>query len=72
MIFVTELKEKIEGLVLFIKENVPQLISYRFFFDESQSQMTVVAFHQDSEPLEFDTGKEEFRKFSETVRSEKD
>lgn len=60
-----ELEEAMKGLAAFVKENVPQLISYGFFFNEDRTRMTVVAVHPDSASLAFhmDVGAEEFRKF---------
>jgi hypothetical protein len=64
-----ELKVAMKGLAAFVKENVPQLISYGFFLDEHQRQMTVVAVHPDSVSLEFhmDVGSAEFRKFADLI-----
>ena len=64
-----ELKVAMNGLAAFVEANVPQLISYGFFLDSDQRQMTVVAVHRDSSSLEFhlDVGGEEFRKFANLV-----
>jgi hypothetical protein len=64
-----ELEMAMEGLVAFVEENVPRLISYAFFLNESGEQMTVVAVHPDSASLEFhlDVGGAQFRKFAELI-----
>ncbi len=63
------LETEMSELAAFVEANVPQLISYGFFLDESRAQMTVVAVHPDSESLEFhmDIGGEQFRKFFELI-----
>jgi hypothetical protein len=64
-----ELKVAMKGLAAFVEANVPQLMSYGFFLDETQRQMTVVAVHPNSESLEFhmDVGSAEFRKFAHLI-----
>lgn len=64
-----ELEAAMKKLAVFVKANVPQLISYGFFLDEEKARMTVVAVHPDSASLEFhmDVGREEFRKFSDII-----
>lgn len=64
-----ELKVAMKGLAAFVEANVPQLISYGFFLDDDQRQMTVVAVHPDSASLEFhmDVGSAEFRKFADLI-----
>jgi len=64
-----ELKVATKGLAAFVEANVPQLISYGFFLDEDQRQMSVVAVHPDSASLEFhmDVGRAEFRKFADLI-----
>jgi hypothetical protein len=64
-----ELKGAMKSLAAFVEANVPQLISYGFFLDGDQRQMTVVAVHRDSSSLEFhlDVGDDEFRKFTNLV-----
>lgn len=64
-----ELKVAMKGLAEFVEANVPQLMSYGFFLDETQRQMTVVAVHPNSESLEFhmDVGSAEFRKFAHLI-----
>jgi hypothetical protein len=64
-----ELKTAMPALVSFVENNVPRVISYGFFLDPVEGQMTVVAVHPDSECLEFhmDVGNEEFRKFSSLI-----
>lgn len=68
-----ELKQSITDLVGFVEAHVPRLISYHFFFNDDRTRMTVVAIHPDSDSLEYhmDTGKEEFRKFTELIELEK-
>src|SRR5215208_2622671 len=62
-------KAAIEELVEFVEANEPQLISYRFFFDEEGTRMTVVAMHPDSASMEFHMkiGGPLFRKFSDWI-----
>jgi len=57
------------SLAVFVEANVPQLISYGFFVNREQNQMTVVAVHPDSASLEFhmDVGGPEFRKFADLI-----
>lgn len=64
-----ELKVAMKGLAAFVEANMPQLMSYGFFLDETQRQMTVVAVHPNSESLEFhmDVGSGEFRKFAHLI-----
>lgn len=64
-----ELKVAMKGLAAFVEANMPQLMSYGFFLDETQRQMTVVAVHPNSESLEFhmDAGSGEFRKFAHLI-----
>ena len=64
-----ELQAAMKRLVAFVKANVPQVISYGFFLDADQREMTVVAVHPDSASLEFhmDVGGAEFRKFAELI-----
>jgi hypothetical protein len=61
-----KLKIAMKDLAAFVEANVPQLLSYAFFLDDDQSQMTVVAVHPDSASLQFhmDVGAAEFRKFA--------
>src|SRR5215207_3211212 len=64
-----ELKVAMTGLAAFVEANVPPLLSYGFFLDRDQRQMTVVAVHPDSASLEFhlDVGGAEFRKFADLI-----
>jgi len=64
-----ELELAMTNLASFVEANVPQLISYGFFLDESRTRMTVVAVHPDSASLEFhmDVGGAEFRKFADLI-----
>jgi hypothetical protein len=61
-----ELKAGVRGLVDFIEEREPQLITYGFYIDEDALSMTVVAVHPDSASLELhlDVGGTEFRKLA--------
>lgn len=64
-----QLEAAMTRLATFVETNVPQLISYGFFLDEGQAQMTVVAVHPDSASLEFhmDVGADEFRRFADLI-----
>jgi hypothetical protein len=64
-----ELRAAMKGLAMFVNSNMPRLISYGFFLDESETRMTVVAVHPDSASLEFhmDVGGAEFRKFAHLI-----
>ena len=61
-----KLKTAMKDLAAFVEANMPRLLSYAFFLNEDQTQMTVVAVHPDSSSLEFhlDKGAAEFRKFA--------
>lgn len=48
-----QLKAAIKELVDFVYANEPQLISYSFYFNDSATQMTLVAIHPDSASMEF-------------------
>ena len=65
-----ELKPAMKRLATFVEANVPQLISYGFFLDENQREMTVVAVHPDSASLAFhmDACGAEFRKFADLIK----
>lgn len=60
-----ELRVAMQALADFIEEHNPYVLSYRFFLDEDEGEMTVVAEHPDSAALvhHMDVGDEEFRKF---------
>jgi hypothetical protein len=64
-----ELEVAMGDLAAFVEANMPRVISYGFFLDESRMQMTVVAVHPDSQSLQFhiDTGATEFRKFADLI-----
>ena len=64
-----DVKAAMRSLAVFVEANVPQLISYGFFVNREQNQMTVVAVHPDSASLEFhmDVGGPEFRKFADLI-----
>ena len=61
-----KLKMAMKDLAAFVEANMPRILSYAFFLNDNQTQMTVVAIHPDSASLEFhlDTGAAEFRKFA--------
>lgn len=62
-------KQEIERLVEFVDANMPRLISYGFYFDEAETQMTVVAVHPDSASMihHMDVGRPEFQKFGDLI-----
>lgn len=64
-----ELKHAMQHLAAFVKSHMPRLISYAFYLDEDERQMTVVAVHPDSESLAFHMaeGADEFRKFAPLI-----
>jgi len=64
-----DLKRAMKVLVSFVEANMPQLISYGFFLNQLQTQMTVVAIHPDSASLEhhLEVGADEFRKFADLI-----
>ena len=64
-----ELEAAMNHLSQFVETNMPRVLSYGFFLDESRTTMTVVAVHPDSASLEFhlDKGNEEFRKFAHLI-----
>jgi len=64
------LKVAMKDLASYVEANMPRLISYAFFLDADQSQMTVVAVHPDSASLEFhmEGGADEFRKFASLIQ----
>ena len=64
-----QLEVAMRDLAAFVEANMPRVISYGFFLDQSRTEMTVVAVHPDSESLEFhiDTGAAEFRKFADLI-----
>lgn len=64
-----KLKIAMKDLAMFVEANMPRLISYAFFLNDDQSQMTVVAVHPDSASLEFhmNVGADEFRKFASLI-----
>lgn len=66
---IDELKVAIAELAEFVEARNPHILSYRFFVDEADRRMTVVAVHPHSEALEFhmDVGEEEFRRFSDLL-----
>jgi hypothetical protein len=64
-----QVRQQIERLVDFIDSREPQLIGYEFYFDESASEMTVIAIHPDSQSLEthMELGREAFREFADLI-----
>lgn len=64
-----QLKTSMSELKSYVEENMPRLISYSFFLNENQTEMTVVAIHPDSDSLEYhlNKGKEKFKKFKEFI-----
>ena len=64
-----QLRDAMKRLAGFVEANVPQLISYAFYLNEGQTEMTVVAVHPDSASLEYhmDVGGPEFRKFADLI-----
>jgi hypothetical protein len=61
-----EFKGAMHHLTAIVDAHVPQLLSYGFFLNRADAQMTAVAVHPDSASLEFhlDLGGPEFRKFA--------
>lgn len=59
----------IPGVVRFVREHEPRLISYGFYVDEQASAMTIVAVHPDSASLELhlEIGAPRFRKLAELI-----
>jgi hypothetical protein len=47
------LKAAMNELAQFVEANEPQLYTYRVYFNERRSQMTVIHIHPDAETLEF-------------------
>lgn len=66
----TEVRELMRELASFVEEREPQLITYRFYIDESESTMTVVAIHPDSASMELhmEVGGARFRALGEFIR----
>lgn len=64
-----DLRIAMRDLSGFVEANMPRLISYGFFLDETHNTMTVVAVHPDSASLEFhlDKGADEFRQFADLI-----
>jgi hypothetical protein len=64
-----DVRRGIRELVEFVEEREPQLIGYRFYFNEAGTGMTVVAIHPDSASLELhlEIGGPAFRKLSELI-----
>jgi hypothetical protein len=62
-----------KDLEIFVKNNMPRIISYSFFLNENESKMAVVAIHPDSNSLEshLNTGNEKFRKFKDIIELQK-
>ena len=68
-----QLGASMKELTTYVKANMPRLISYGFFVNESRTQMTVVAVHPDSASLvhHMDVGAAQFRKFADLIELEK-
>lgn len=64
-----ELKAAMAELVEFVADREPQLLSYGFFLDEDDTQMTVVAVHPDSASIELhmEVGGPKFREFADLI-----
>jgi len=64
-----DLEIGMRDLSRFVEANMPRLVSYGFFLDETRKTMTVVAVHPDSASLEFhlDKGAAEFRQFADLI-----
>jgi arginine/ornithine N-succinyltransferase beta subunit len=64
-----DLKRAIYHLAAFVEAHVPQQLSYGFFLNRAEAQMTVVAVHPDSASLasHLDVGGLEFRKFADLI-----
>ena len=64
-----QLKAQMSELASFVEEHVPRVLSYAFFLNESETEMTVVAVHPDSESLDYHltTGKERFKAFGDYI-----
>ena len=64
-----ELKEAMRRLATFVEENVPEVISYGFFLDREEREMTVVAVHPDLTSLahHLDVGAAEFSRFASLI-----
>ncbi|MFD5793738.1 hypothetical protein ACFWIO_09400 [Streptomyces diastatochromogenes] len=65
-----EVRELMRELASFVEDREPQLIAYRFYIDESESVMTVVAIHPDSASMELhmEVGGPRFRALGEFIR----
>jgi hypothetical protein len=64
-----QVRQRITRLVDFIDSRESQLIGYEFYFDDSESEMTVIAIHPDSRSLEthMEVGREAFREFADFI-----
>ncbi|MGW2698561.1 hypothetical protein [Streptomyces sp. NPDC001340] len=65
-----EVRELTRELAAFVEAREPRLIAYRFYIDESESMMTVVAIHPDSASIELhmEVGGARFRALGEFIR----
>jgi hypothetical protein len=70
---IEELKRAMKSLTEFVEENNPHLLSYQFFLNADQNQMTVVALHPDSKALQFhlQMGAGEFGEFATLIELER-
>lgn len=66
---IEQLKVAVDRLVAFLDSNVPRAISYGVYFDESETEMTVIHVHPDSASLEVHmrAGAPEFERFKDLV-----
>lgn len=64
-----DVRRRIPELVDFIREQVPRLIAYDFYFDERGKQMTVLSVHPDSDSLQhhMEVGRSAFQKFADLI-----
>lgn len=65
-----KLKGAMDHLASFVEKNIPRIISYAFYLDAENKQMTVISVHPDSACLidHMDRGNEEFRKFGTLIK----
>jgi quinol monooxygenase YgiN len=64
-----DLKVAVNELVEFVRANEPKTIAYGVYFNEDQTQMTVLQIHPDSESAEFhmETAWPAFRKLTDLI-----
>lgn len=68
----TELERALEELAAFIEEHEPRLLTYRVYFNEDRTRMTVLHVHPDPASLEFHMREAggRFPRFAEYLRLE--